>query len=405
MLRDIKPYICTYPGCPQSELLFSSRDEWLEHEEWEHRKRFSCPEHVNQSFQTSREFQIHVEESPHVISAGLSFDALADVSRSSDPDDRRVCPICLALLDNVDRLHNHIANHLERFAAFALPRDVDTVGDDEMSKGSKVSSGDSRAETKASTVLLEAFSISDKLSMVRKIANIILNFQQSLDTATQESPMTQTTWELLAHFNKDRVMPFAQTMSALLERNMEYPELKEPLDEAIRCLLRLQNLMDSLRIEDLLIEPQRVEDLTEPLDREHKILSKLFAAVRSMPQQTRAVRALFDFAANDLDELTFRKGDLIAVIESQYKDWWKGSLRGQVGIFPTNYVEKLTTPEAEDLKREAQLEEKVYQNVKDMEKLITLCSTAETLSPLERESGDFPVSFVLTKSIAYILKD
>jgi signal transducing adaptor molecule len=53
------------------------------------------------------------------------------------------------------------------------------------------------------------------------------------------------------------------------------------------------------------------------------------------------VRALFDFQPSEPGELQFRKGDIIAVLESVYKDWWKGSLRGQTGIFPLNYVEKL----------------------------------------------------------------
>ena len=50
------------------------------------------------------------------------------------------------------------------------------------------------------------------------------------------------------------------------------------------------------------------------------------------------VRALFDFQPSEPGELQFRKGDIIAVLESVYKDWWKGSLRGQTGIFPLNYV-------------------------------------------------------------------
>src|SRR6266487_699916 len=58
------------------------------------------------------------------------------------------------------------------------------------------------------------------------------------------------------------------------------------------------------------------------------------------------VRALFDFKPSEPGELQFRKGDVIAVLESVYKDWWKGSLRGQTGIFPLNYVEKLSDPTA-----------------------------------------------------------
>ena len=63
------------------------------------------------------------------------------------------------------------------------------------------------------------------------------------------------------------------------------------------------------------------------------------------------VRALFDFQPTEPGELQFRKGDVIAVLESVYKDWWKGSLRGQTGIFPLNYVEKLSDPTQEELQR------------------------------------------------------
>lgn len=88
------------------------------------------------------------------------------------------------------------------------------------------------------------------------------------------------------------------------------------------------------------------------------------------------VRALFDFQATDPDELTFRKGDVIAVLESVYKDWWKGVLRGKTGIFPLNYVEKLTDPTAEELQREAQMEAEVFGEIKNVEKLLTLLSTS-----------------------------
>jgi len=88
------------------------------------------------------------------------------------------------------------------------------------------------------------------------------------------------------------------------------------------------------------------------------------------------VRALFDFQATDPDELTFRKGDIIAVLESVYKDWWKGFLKGQTGIFPLNYVEKLADPTPEELQREAQMEAEVFAEIKNVEKLLTLLSTS-----------------------------
>jgi len=103
-------------------------------------------------------------------------------------------------------------------------------------------------------------------------------------------------------------------------------------------------------------------------------------AAPSLPSGTTAatvsrVRALFDFQPSEPGELQFRKGDVIAVLESVYKDWWKGSLRGQTGIFPLNYVEKLQDPTPEELQREAQKEAEVFGQIKNVEKLLALLST------------------------------
>ncbi|CAL5870488.1 uncharacterized protein PFLUO_LOCUS4725 [Penicillium psychrofluorescens] len=104
------------------------------------------------------------------------------------------------------------------------------------------------------------------------------------------------------------------------------------------------------------------------------------AVAQPVPSGTSAatvsrVRALFDFMPSEPGELQFRKGDVIAVLESVYKDWWKGSLRGQTGIFPLNYVEKLPDPTTEELQREAQMEADVFSQIKNVEKLLTLLST------------------------------
>ncbi|GAA5823207.1 hypothetical protein JCM10212_003911 [Sporobolomyces blumeae] len=55
------------------------------------------------------------------------------------------------------------------------------------------------------------------------------------------------------------------------------------------------------------------------------------------PKPTR-VQALYDFRGQTPEELEFRKGDVVKVVECLYEDWWKGELRGRVGIFPRNHV-------------------------------------------------------------------
>lgn len=46
--------------------------------------------------------------------------------------------------------------------------------------------------------------------------------------------------------------------------------------------------------------------------------------------------------ANNEDELTFSKGQLINVLNKDDADWWQGEINGVTGLFPSNYV-KMTT--------------------------------------------------------------
>ena len=75
-------------------------------------------------------------------------------------------------------------------------------------------------------------------------------------------------------------------------------------------------------------------------------------AAPEAPTTVRKVRALYDLATDEPEELSFRKGDVIIVLEQVYRDWWRGSLKGKIGIFPLNYV----VPIAEPTERERQLE-------------------------------------------------
>lgn len=53
------------------------------------------------------------------------------------------------------------------------------------------------------------------------------------------------------------------------------------------------------------------------------------------------VIALHDFAAGSSDELTFRAGDKIVVLNEVLDDWWMGELDGKTGLFPSTYAEVL----------------------------------------------------------------
>ncbi|XP_038606944.1 intersectin-2 isoform X2 [Tachyglossus aculeatus] len=54
------------------------------------------------------------------------------------------------------------------------------------------------------------------------------------------------------------------------------------------------------------------------------------------------VIAMYDYMANNEDELNFPKGQLINVLNKDDPDWWQGEINGVTGLFPSNYV-KMTT--------------------------------------------------------------
>lgn len=46
----------------------------------------------------------------------------------------------------------------------------------------------------------------------------------------------------------------------------------------------------------------------------------------------------------DADDLSFSAGDIIEIVEETNSDWWMGKVHGKQALFPSSYVEKITTP-------------------------------------------------------------
>ncbi|XP_064615603.1 sorbin and SH3 domain-containing protein 1-like [Liolophura sinensis] len=57
-------------------------------------------------------------------------------------------------------------------------------------------------------------------------------------------------------------------------------------------------------------------------------------------------RALYSFSAQNPRELSFKKNDILYLHRQLDKNWYEGERNGRIGIFPSNYVEIVTSIEA-----------------------------------------------------------
>ncbi len=68
-------------------------------------------------------------------------------------------------------------------------------------------------------------------------------------------------------------------------------------------------------------------------------LAIIAAANEPAANATKSATALYDYDADEANELTFPEGATITDIDMLDEDWWQGSYNGQTGLFPANYVE------------------------------------------------------------------
>ncbi|KAB5584535.1 hypothetical protein PHYPO_G00108670 [Pangasianodon hypophthalmus] len=147
-----------------------------------------------------------------------------------------------------------------------------------------------------------------------------------------------------------------------LNKLVDYYTFNSISKHSIICLLREQrNKLNAApdprplpqerrhRIEEVQSRPlpRPGESLPIPQERRYNIeeeqsrpLPRPAASLPPPQASMMKVKALYDFAAEEQDELTFSTGDIIEVLGQSDSFWWVGRLQGRTGLFPANY----TTP-------------------------------------------------------------
>lgn len=106
-------------------------------------------------------------------------------------------------------------------------------------------------------------------------------------------------------------------------------------------------------------EAEKTRELEREKDRERK--RREVEAAAEAEQEGKddevLVRALYDYRAQEEGELSFKKGDIIKLLEKDDEGgWWIGDLRGIMGLFPKNFVEMVNAAEVRAKVRPARKE-------------------------------------------------
>lgn len=118
VLRDLRPFICTFEKCSQPDRLFRNEKEWYQHELQFHRREWVCRiTACGIIFRDLHEFRLHLEADHSKVLDELVLDQCE--RETTLPADQ--CPFCAVTIP-MDKMRTHMGNHLIDCALSALPR-------------------------------------------------------------------------------------------------------------------------------------------------------------------------------------------------------------------------------------------------------------------------------------------
>ncbi|MCJ1349815.1 hypothetical protein MMC31_008056, partial [Peltigera leucophlebia] len=133
--QDLCPYTCFLNDCPRREVLYITRESWMNHVNKEHPSPsywecFACD--TAEKFHTAETFTAHVKEHQSISESHLP--TLIDVCLRKTPHITS-CPLCSWAEDQVENvdpkaLFHHVAEHTHSFSLLSLPWAAATNGNE-----------------------------------------------------------------------------------------------------------------------------------------------------------------------------------------------------------------------------------------------------------------------------------
>ena len=128
IIRDIRPYCCTFADCSAAKQTYGSQTEWLAHEFKCHRFAYEwvCVKGCGQTFDRETDFHSHLRVQ-HTLGT-LDIQGMGNkcrTHRAPEPDRQTDCPLCgKTVTETRATLRRHLGRHLEEIALASLPPEL-----------------------------------------------------------------------------------------------------------------------------------------------------------------------------------------------------------------------------------------------------------------------------------------
>lgn len=80
------------------------------------------------------------------------------------------------------------------------------------------------------------------------------------------------------------------------------------------------------------------DNFVRPLDKDSSVVLRNQKDVTRIRQ----CRVIFSYNQDHEDELNLKVGDVIDIVGEEEEGWWKGALKGKIGVFPSNFVKEIS---------------------------------------------------------------